>query len=163
MIFLQIRELHDTEWQRDKIWPQSYTCGGRKNGNFNVYLTHGMSTDYGSVQLGIKFMHDMISVQKINLLQFLLQLTYKTKTTCHLSFRALFCLTVLVVLHSFGGFHLIHIEHRRTELMCHELCRHGPLANSKHQQSSVQKASLQTSAALPVFAGGWHLSSILRC
>ena len=117
MIFLQIRELHDTEWQRDKIWPQSYTCGGRKNGNFNVYLTHGMSTDYGSVQLGIKFMHDMISVQKINLLQFLLQLTYTTKTTCHQSFRALFCLTVLVVLQSFGGFHLIHIEHRRTELM----------------------------------------------
>lgn len=75
MIFLQIRKLHDTEWQRDKIWPQSYTCGGRKNGNFNIYLTHGMFTDYGSVQLGIKFMHDMISVQKNNLFQFLLQLT----------------------------------------------------------------------------------------
>ena len=34
-----------------------------------------MFTDYGSVQLGIKFMHDMISVQKNNLFQFLLQLT----------------------------------------------------------------------------------------
>ena len=141
MIFLQIRELHDTEWQRDKIWPQSYTCGGRKNGNFNVYLTHGMSTDYGSVQLGIKFMHDMISVQKINLLQFLLQLTYKTKTTCHLSlsFWALFCLTVQVMFHSFGGL---------------SLCVMNIVGTVNQQTPAEQKASLQNSAALPVFAGG---------
>ena len=77
---------------------------------------------------------------------------HKTKTTCHLclSFRALFCLSVQVVLNSFGGFHL-HIEHRRTELMCHELCRHGSPANSDR---AVYKASLQNLAALPVFAAG---------